>query len=71
MREYMLIHDNHNVQNKSYVSLKPINLKPFYIKPYLTPETEIKFAEAAMEKMRQMGILCRGSSVFLSSIMLI
>ncbi len=63
--------DNPNVQNKSYVSLKPVNLKPFYIKPYLTHETEIKFAEAEMEKLHQMGILRRGSSEFLSPIMLI
>ncbi len=32
---------------------------------------EIKFAEAEMEKLRQMGILRRGSSEFLSPIMLI
>ncbi len=30
--------DNPSVQNKSYVSLKPVNLKLFYIKPYLTYE---------------------------------
>ncbi len=43
-----------------YVSLKPVNLKPFYIKPYLTHKSEIRFAEAEMEKLRQMGILLRG-----------
>ncbi len=48
------------------MSLKPVNLKPFYIKPYLTHESEIKFAEDEMEKLRQMGILRRGSSEFLS-----
>ncbi len=53
------------------MSLKLVNLKPFYIKPYLTHESEIKFAEAAMENLRQMGILGRGSSEFLSPIMLI
>ncbi len=42
-----------SVQNKSYVSRKPVNLKPFYIKPYLTHGSEIKFAEAEMEKLRQ------------------
>ncbi len=36
MRECLSTHDNPSVQNKSYVSLKPINLKPFYIKPYQT-----------------------------------
>ncbi len=71
MRECLLTHNNPSVQNKSYVSLQPVNLKPFYIKPYLTHESEIKFAEAEMEKLRQMGILCRGSSEFLSPIMLI
>ncbi len=64
-------HDNPRVQNKSNVSIKPFNLKPFYIKAYLTHESEIRFAEAEMEKLRQMGILCRGSSEFLSPIMLI
>ncbi len=48
MHECLSTHDNPSVQNKSYVSLKPVNLKPFYIKPYLTHE--IKFAEAEMEK---------------------
>ncbi len=38
MRECLSTHDNPIVQNKWYVSLKPINLKPFYIKPYLTHE---------------------------------
>ncbi len=71
MRECLSTHDNSSVQNKSYVSLKPVNLKPFYIKPYLTHETEIKFAEAEMEKLRQMGILRRSSSEFLSPIMFI
>ncbi len=53
------------------MSHKPVNLKPFYIKPYLTHKTEINFAEAEMEKLRQMGILHRGSSQFLLPIMLI
>ncbi len=71
MRECLSTYDNPSVQNKSYVSLKPVNLKPFYIKPYLTHELEIMFAEAEMEKLRQMGILRRGSCEFLSPIMLI
>ncbi len=71
MRECLSTHDNLSVQNKSYVSLKPVNLKPFYIMPNPTHETEIKFAEAEMEKLCQMGILDRGSSEFLSPIMLI
>ncbi len=71
MSECLSTYDNCSVQNKSYVSLKPVNLKPFYFKPYLTHESEIRFAEAEMEKLRQMSILCRGSSVFLSPIMLI
>ncbi len=71
IHECISIHDNLSVQNKSYVSLKPVNLKPFYIKPYLTQESEIRFAEAEMEKLHQMGILSRGSSEFLSPIMLI
>ncbi len=41
------------------------------MKPYLTHELEIKFAKAEMETLRQMGILRRGSSEFLSPIMLI
>ncbi len=71
MRECLSTHDNPSVQNMSYVSLKPVNLKPFYIKAYLTHETEIKFAEAEMEILCQMGILRRGSSEILSPIMLI
>ncbi len=71
MRECLSTHDNPSVQNKSYVSLKPVYLKPFYIKPYLTHETEIKFVEEEMEKLCQMGILHRGSSEFISPIMLI
>ncbi len=50
MRECLSTYGNPSVQNKSYVSLKPVNLKPFYIKPYLTNESEIKFAKAEMEK---------------------
>ncbi len=50
MHECLSTHGNPSVQNKSYVSLKPVNLKPFYIKPYLTNESEIKFAKAEMEK---------------------
>ncbi len=61
MRECLSTHDNPSVKNKSYVSLNLVNLKPFYIKPYLTHESEIKFAEAEMEKLRQMGILRRVS----------
>ncbi len=71
MGECLSTHDNPSVKNKSYVSLNPVNLKPFYIKPYLTHKSEIKFAEAEMEKLCQMGILHRGSSEFLSPIMLI
>ncbi len=44
MRKCLLIHDNPSEQNKSYVSLKPVNLKSFYIKPYLTHESEINRA---------------------------
>ncbi len=62
MLECISTHDNPSVQNKSYVSLKPVNLKLFYIIPYLTHESEIRFAEAEMENLRQMGILHRGSS---------
>ncbi len=71
MRKCLSTHNNLSVHNKSYVSLKPVNLKHFYIKPYLAHESEIMFAEAEMEKLRQMGILRRGSSEFLSHIMLI
>ncbi len=71
MHECLLTHNNPCVKNNWYVSLKSVNLKPFYIKPYLTHETEIKFAEAEMEKLHQMGILRRCSSEFLSPIMLI
>ncbi len=71
MHECLSTHDNPSVQNKSYVLLKPINLKPFYIKPYLTHESEIRFAEAEMEKLCQMGILRRGFNEFLSPIILI
>ncbi len=71
MLECISTHDNLSIQNKFYVSLKPVNLKLFYIKPYLTHESEIRFAEAEMEKLCQMGILLRGSSEFLSPIMLI
>ncbi len=71
MRECLSTHDNPSMNNKSFVSLKPVNLKPFYIKPYLTHKSEIHFAEKEMEKLRLMGILRRGSSEFLSPIMLI
>ncbi len=60
MQECLSTHDNPSVQIKSYVSLKAINLKPFYIKPYLTHESEIRFAEAEMEKLHQMVNLRRG-----------
>ncbi len=71
MRQCKSTHDNPSVQNKSYVSVKPVNLKPFYIKPYLTYESEIRFAEAEIETLHQMGILRRGSSEFLSPKLLI
>ncbi len=71
IRECLLTHDNPSEQNKLYVSVKHVNLKPFYIKPYPTHESEIKFAEAEMEKLRQMGILRRGSSEFISPLILI
>jgi hypothetical protein len=71
LRECLSTHDNPSIQNKAYVSLNPVNLKPFYIKPYLTHDKEIKFAEKEMEKLRLMGILQRGSSQFLSPVMLI
>ncbi len=71
IRECLSTQDNLSVQNKSYVSLKSVNLKPFYIKPYLTHESERRFTQAEMEKLRQMGILRRGSSEFLFPIMLI
>ncbi len=41
-RECLSTHDNPSIQNKTFVSLKPINLKLFYIRPYLTLEKEIK-----------------------------
>ncbi len=44
-RECLSTHDNPSVQNRTYVSLKPINLKLFYIRPYLTYEKEINFAQ--------------------------
>jgi hypothetical protein len=71
LRECLSTHDNPSIQNKAFVSLKPVNLKPFYIRPYLTHDKEIKFAEKEMEKLRLMGILQRGSSEFLSPVMLI
>jgi hypothetical protein len=71
LRECLSTHDNPSIQNKAFVSLNPVNLKPFYIKPYLTHDKEIKFAEKEMEKLRLMGILQRGSSQFLSPVMLI
>ncbi len=60
MCECLSTHANPSVQNKSYVSFKPVNLKPFYIKPHLTHESEIRFAETEMEKLCQMGILHKG-----------
>ena len=71
LRECLSTHDNPSIHNKAFVSLNPVNLKPFYIKPYLTHDKEIKFAEKEMEKLRLMGILQRGSSQFLSPVMLI
>jgi hypothetical protein len=71
LRECLSTHDNPSIQNKAFISLNPVNLKPFYIKPYLTHDKEIKFAEKEMEKLRLMGILQRGSSQFLSPVMLI
>ncbi len=70
MRECLSTPDNPSIQNKSFVSLKTCQSKTIF-KPYLTHESEIKFAEAEMEKLREMGILLRGSSEFLSPIMLI
>ncbi len=57
IRECLSTHDNPSVQNKSYVSLKPVNLKPFYIKPYLNYKSEIRFAEVEMEKTMSDGYL--------------
>ncbi len=57
IRECLFTHDKHSAQNKTFVSLKPVNLKPFYIKLYLMQEKEIKFAENEMEMLKQMGIL--------------
>ncbi len=71
MSECLSTHDNPCVNNKSFVSLKQVNLKHFYINPCLTHESEIHFAETEMEKLRLMSILRRGSSEFLSPIMLI
>ncbi len=70
-RECLSTHNNPSVQNKTFVSLRPINLKPFYIRPYLSHEKEIKYAEKEMEKYRLMGILHKGSSELLSPIMFI
>ncbi len=70
IHDCLSIHDKPSVQNKSYVSIKLVNLKLFYIKPYLTHQSEIRLTEAEMEKLCQMGILHRGSSEFLSPIML-
>ncbi len=70
-RECLSTHENPSVQNKTFVSLKPVNLKPFYIRPYLTHEREIKFAEKEMEKFRLMGFLHKGFSEYLSLIILI
>ncbi len=39
-RECLSTHDNPSIQNKTFISLKPINLKAFYIRPYLTHEKE-------------------------------
>ncbi len=71
MRGCLSTHDNPSVHCKAAVSLKPVNLKPFDIRPYLTHEKDIKFAEAEMEKLVKMRILHKGSSEFLSPIMLI
>ncbi len=71
MRDCLSTHDNPSVHCKATVSLNPVNLKPFYIKPYLTHEKEIKFGESELKNIMTMGILCRGSSEFLSPIMLI
>ncbi len=71
LRECLSIHDNPSVSSKRFVSLNPINLQPFYIKPYLTHPDEIKFAEKELKKLQLMGILRRGSSEFLSPLMLI
>ncbi len=71
MRDCLSTHDNPSVHCKAVVSLNPVNLKPFYKQLYLTHQKEIKFAEAEMETLMKIGILCRGSSKFLSPIMLI
>ena len=71
IRECLSIHDNPSISSKRFVTLSPINLRPFYIKPYLTHPKEIKFAESELRKLQLMGILRRGSSEFLSPIMLI
>ncbi len=71
MRDCLSTHDNPSVDCKTTVSLNPVNLKPFYIRPYLTHGKEIKFAEAEMENLMKMGIVHRGSSEFISPIMLI
>ncbi len=71
MHECLSTHDNPSDQKKSYVSFKLVNRKMFYIKPYLTHKSEIRFTEAEMETLRQMGILRMGSSEFPSPIILI
>ncbi len=71
IRDFYYSMNSPSAQNKSYVFLKPVNLTPFYIKPYFTHESEIKFAEAEMEKLGQMLILRRDSREFLSTIMFI
>ncbi len=58
--ESLSTHDNPSVQNRTFVSLKPVNLKPFYIKPYLTHEREIKFAEKEVEKIQTYGNFIKG-----------
>ncbi len=71
VRECLSTHINPSVQNRTYVSLNPINIKPFYIQPHMTHEKEINFAQKELEKYRLMGILRKGSSEFLSPVMLI
>ena len=71
LRDCLSIHDNPSISSKRFVKLNPVNLPPFYIKPYLTHPEEIKFAEKELRKLQLMGILQRGSSEFLSPIMLI
>ena len=70
-RSCLSTHGQSGYCTKYTAKLRPVNLKPFYIRPYLTHEKEIAFAEKEMAKLAQLGVLERGSSEFLSPIMLI